>query len=629
MVNCAFAMRGQLPLALGDTAIEYAYADPDDAATALPAAGPHGSGRLCQGTLYAGRTSVAAQEAELGSSRTLLAGWIAPPGSIGTGSPGGLQDALDRRGAATVRELRGDFVIAHLSRDHGTLRLYRGLTSMVALFWRTTGGCIRWSTNPSDLLDGGTPRLSDVALDLLPMILAERGFPHDRSWFSQVHRLPAGACLTLRPGRAPVVDRVDAFAASSEQPRSVREAADGLRARLEQACRRPVGAADEAVLLLSGGIDSAAVAYELGRTCSTTAVHFTIDAIPGFDGDRRAAASIADACHLEFVPYDMGRHVSRGGDYTDEAVGANLPQTHVPLRGIAGSAQEARTRGARFVFAGILADQVMAHDWQRGLIDVAGWSSLNPLVTGEPIWQTLQRTVRTSFDGSASPGARGYLRHLRGLLRSDPTLALPNRDVIVHPVGFSDQAAQQVTDALRTAARRAREQLRDGVDPGRPRGGIPAGTTSLFQINETFNTPNVQAGILNHFLPQRCFFTTPYADRDVIEYALSLPNVFRVGLGHGATIDKFALRLAYGDSGVPPQIGRRMQQARIDVLPAVYVNQNFDRCRALLGEDSRLRAAGVLSDTFVDTMSRQSVHRNGEEIARLCVIEKWLRRIAP
>ena len=626
MVNCAFGMRGQLSLALCGTTVDYEYAD--GSARALPEAAPHGRGRMCQKTLYAGRTAVAAQDAGRDSSRTLLAGWIVQPGSDGVRGPGWLQGALDRRGAAAVRELRGDFVLAHVSSDRLTLNLYRGLTSMVPLFWRTTTSSIRWSTNPTDLLDG-EPKLSDVALDLLPMIIAERGFPHDRSWFAPVQRLPAGACLTLQAGGLPAVDRFDGFLPSAEQPRSAREAADGLRERLGQACRRPVSAHDEALLLLSGGIDSAAVGYELGRACSTTAMHFTLNPFPGFDVDRRDASSIADACHLAFLPYDMGPHVRSGGDYTDEAVGANLPQTHAPLRGIAGSAQEARSRGARFVFSGILADQIMAHDLQRGLIDVAGWSSLNPLVTGEPIWQTLQATVRTSFEGSASPGVRGYLRYLRGLLRADPTLALPNREVIVHPVGFSDKAAQQVTEALRQAAQRARQQLRANDDGGRPRRAIPAGTTALFQINETFNTPNVQAGILNHFLPQRCFFTTPYADRDVIEYTLSLPNVFRIALGHGATIDKFALRLAYGESGIPRQIGRRMQQARIDALPAVYVNQNFDRCRALLGEDSRLRAVGVLSDTFVETMSRQRVHRNGEEIARLCVIEKWLRRIAP
>jgi hypothetical protein len=184
-----------------------------------------------------------------------------------------------------------------------------------------------------------------------------------------------------------------------------------------------------------------------------------------------------------------------------------------------------------------------------------------------------------------------------------------------------------VTQSLRDAADRARGQLLAGVAQPRRR-TIPAGTTSLFQVNESFNTPNVQAAILNHFLPRQCFFAMPFADRDVIEYALSLPNVFRLGLGHGATIDKFALRVAYADTRLPPRIGGRMQQARIDAFPAVYVNQNFDTCRALLGEDSRLQEAGVLSDAFVRGMSRRSAHRNGEEIARLCVVERWLRRLA-
>ncbi|MGI9099329.1 MAG: hypothetical protein ACR2H2_12730 [Solirubrobacteraceae bacterium] len=71
-----------------------------------------------------------------------------------------------------------------------------------------------------------------------------------------------------------------------------------------------------------------------------------------------------------------------------------------------------------------------------------------------------------------------------------------------------------------------------------------------------------------------------------------------------------------------------MQQARIDAFPAVYVNQNYERCRALLDGDSRLREAGVLSDDFVRGLSAQRVHRNGEEIVRLCVIEQWLRRLS-
>lgn len=658
VVLCAFEMRGDVPLDLRGAEINYDYAaananadttaaragavsganEPlgngvlgDGACANGVAALPAGVGRLSQGTLFTGSNPVDARDAERDGDRTLLTGWVAQPEPSGADAVAvaTLQQMLDRGGPGAVCRLRGDFVLAHLSEDGRALRLFRGLTSMVPLFWRATGDALRWSTNPIDLLDGAQARLSDVALDLLPMVIAERGFPHDRSWFRGVDRLPAGSCVTLRSGARPVVERFDDLSPAPAAPSSLAEAADGLRARLRQACRRAVSPGDAVVLMLSGGIDSAAVARELGdATPHAAGMHFTLNAFPGFAEDRAAAESVADACGLSFVPYDMGRHVTRGGDYADEQSGANLPQTHVPLQGSAATAREAQARGARFVFAGILADQIFAHDLHRGLVDVAGWSILNPLVTGEPPWQLVRRTVGGSFEGCASPGVRGYARYLRGVLRGDPTVALPNRDVIVHPVGFSETAAAQVTTGLRIAADRARQQLISASEHDGRRRGIPPGTTSRFQVNETFNTPNVQSAILNHFLPRQTFVFTPYADRDVIEYALALPNAFRIGLAHGATIDKLVLRTAYAEGTMPPQIGRRMQQARIDAVSAVYVNQNFERCRALLAEDSRLREAGVLSDAFVRGLSRQSVHRNGEEIARLCVIEQWLRRIA-
>ena len=616
MVLCAFRMGGCARLdARGERPTSaYVY---DGGRCSSPTAG----GALVQGALHAGDHRVDDTEARRDANRMLLAGWLdVPPGRRAVRD---LQRRLDDDGAAAVRSLRGDFVVAHASADGSKLCLYRGVTSMMPLFWRVDGDTLRWSIDPVDVLDG-EPALADVATDLLPMVIAERGFPADRSWFSGVNRLAAGTSLTLRRGARPAVERFDGLAAAPESPPTLGSAADGLRERLHAACARTQSPGDAAVLLLSGGTDSAAVAHELGRAgARATGVHFTLDAFPGFAEDRDAAIQVADACGLAFRPYDMGPHVVGGGDYAGEDHGASLPQTHTPLQGIAASAREASRRGARFVFSGILADQIMAHDWQRGMLDVAGWSTLNPLVTGEPPWQAVKRVVATSFAGSSSPGVRDYLRHLRGLAAGDPAMALPARDAIVHPVGFTDEAARRVTDAVRAAAERARDQL---ASTGRAHGVRP-GTTALFQVNESLNTPNLQAGILNLFLPRRRFFTTPYADRDVIEYALSLPNAFRIGLGHGALVDKFALRVAYARSGIPGAIGLRMQQARIDAFPAVYVNQNFARCRELLGVDSRLRAAGVLSDAFVGSLSRRTAHRYGEEIVRLCVVEQWLRRL--
>jgi len=257
-------MCGRVPLDLPGTAIEYDYAamhattaDAGAArATGRPSAydadgdgnrvkgtfarpagvapQPAGVGRLSQGTLFEGVEPVDACDAERVCDRMLLTGWVARSEPSGPDAVATLQQMLDRDGSRAVRRLRGDFVLAHLSEDRCTLRLFRGLTSMIPLFWRATGDTLCWSTDPTDLVEGDQPRLSDVALDLLPMVIAERGFPNDRSWFRGVNRLPAGSCVTLCAGARPVVERFDEFSDASAGPASLADAAEGLRARLGQ-----------------------------------------------------------------------------------------------------------------------------------------------------------------------------------------------------------------------------------------------------------------------------------------------------------------------------------------------------------------------------------------------------------
>lgn len=610
MVLCAFAMHGRVRPDFATAPVEYlrdgpppAHAPARTAPPPAPAEEP--GGRLWQGPMPEGHRGTA--------ERTLLAGWLADVPDLAA-----LQDRLDAGGREAVRALRGDFTIAHLSPDGGTLRLYRGVTSMIPLFWRADDDGLRWATDPLRLLDG-PPTLADLELDLLPMIVAEHGFPHDRSWFRGMRRLPAGTCLTLRSGGRPTLEPFDALTPVPDPPRGVREAARGLRERLGRACDRMLPDRDPVMLMLSGGMDSGAAAVELGRaSADPTGFHFTMD-FPGFEDDRKAAELVAAATGLDFLPYDMAAHVLEGGDYIEAPAGGALPQTHTPLRSMAAAGREAHARGVRFVVSGLAADQILAADVHRSLFELAGWSALNPLAVGEPIWQLLRRAATGSLWASAPLGWRDYPRYLRALLRRDPTVALPDRDSIVHPIGLTDEAAAQVTRALRQAAAQAARQL-----------AAAPSVSSVFELNGFLDSPNLQAAALNDLLPNGCLPATPYFDRDVVEYAVALPTGVRAGFGYGTAVDKLALRVAYAGAGLPRQIASRTQQAILAAFAATYVNRNLERCRSLLGDDSRLRALGVLDGSWTRAaLTERNAHRHGAEIARLCVLENWLRILAP
>jgi hypothetical protein len=586
------------------------------------------AGALTQGPVQ--RSGGPAEAPPGPAPRLLLTGWVDLP-SVGGRATGPdalswLQRALDDDGPAAVRRLRGDFVLAHLALDGG-LALYRGASSLIPLFWRADDDAFAWATDPAHLIAGSRPRLSDVDGELLPMVVAELGMPYDRSWFAAVRRLPNGFRLRLpAAGREPVVARFDQLAPVDTPPATLPAVADELTGRLSRACGRVLTGGQRSVVLLSGGMDSAAVACEVGRHgAAATALHFTLESFPGFDEDRSAAAAVARAYGLSFVPYDLAKHVGRDRNYLDQDSGRALPQTHVPQPGPRVAAEQAESERASFILSGLLSDQILADDQFRERFEVAGATMLNPLVAGEPFWQTVRGLVGSSFTGS---GVGSLPRYLRDLVGAAPTLALPSRDLMVRPLGFTDAADERVAAAIRTSVGRAQEDLRDVGERSGRRRRLPRGITPLFLVNEGCNTPNLQAAWLNTYLPRRLLFATPFADRDVIELALALPARHRTGFGYGVTVDKLALRAGYARHGMPAQVSHRMHQARIDAIPAVHIHQDWRTWRPLLGPDSLLCELGVMDRGFARDLAPRQAHRNGEKIARLCAIELWLRRLA-
>lgn len=636
MLLAAFGMAGVCWKGKGTRAWNHS-----DSPQAVHSARRDGTSAVWQGAVRLNGNLLTGQQ---GAERLLLTGWVdlssCPEMQVllrsGAGQDAlallrGLQHLLDLRGHEGVRGLRGDFVLAHVPLQGDTVRLYRSVNSLTPLFWSDEREGVAWSADPAQLL-GRRPRRSDVDRDVLPMLIAERGMPDDRSWFRGISRLPAGSLLILDSQGNCRVEEFDSLNPHHTPPCTIDEAAEGITERLAQACRRMLAHEDSAVLLLSGGVDSAAVAQEVGRLgLRATGMHFTLDSFPGFDEDRVVAETVSRACGLAWAPYEMSRHARTGGDYLSIPDTGALPQTHVPLQGIGAAVEQAEAAGATFVLSGLLADQVFAHDVQRGLFGVLGPALLDPRVAGEPIWQLVSNAVRSSSVGGAqapaSTAARltAAVRYLRRLVSADPASALPERNTIIHPVGLTDQAAHQVGQALEDQAKHAARILRRAMPPGRARRRLPRGITSLFMLQQSLNTANLQAAWLNYALPKHRFIATPFTDRDLIEYAMALPDRHRLGFTDGLLADKFALRLAYASQRLPASVGHRMQQARIDSISALHVSRNFDTCRDLLTRESLLCRWGVLSEEFVSGLNPARVHRNGEEIARYCVIESWLK----
>ncbi|AXK34370.1 hypothetical protein DVA86_18670 [Streptomyces armeniacus] len=555
--------------------------------------------------------------------RVALTGWAAVPRDH-SGPPdqpfAALQRALDERGPESLRAVPGDYVAAHVAADRRRVVLCRPANAVTPLFWRADGDRLRWSTDPVDLLPAAGPTLGDVDVDALPFIIAGVGMAGDRSWFRGVHRLAPGHLLEVSPGagRRPVVRRYDQVAAT-DVPSDLDTAAEALRERLATACSRLVAGERTAMLLLSGGLDSAVVAHETADlSVRVTGMHFTLDGFPGFAEDVAAAKSVAEAGNVRYLPFDMTEHARRGGGYLDAADSTGFPVTQVPLPGLPAAAEHAEGIGARMLLSGLYADQVFSADHSTAVFAARGLGALNPTVAGEPVWQLLSRAAGASF-GGGEKRRFAVLRYLAGRASGRGDALLSTFGELPPAPWLSADAADAFQRAARDNAERSLAAVRG--DDGR------RDFLARYSLQESLNAVTTQAGWINHCMPRRCMLTTPFLDRDVIEFVLSLPSRHRTGVAYGRRLDKLVLRLAYGRRAGLLDTGLRMHQARIDAVPAVYTHQNFERIRELLSPDALLCRLGIVDKTYPERLNRTTAHRDGEHFVRLAVIEKWLRRL--
>jgi asparagine synthase (glutamine-hydrolysing) len=192
----------------------------------------------------------------------------------------------EEHGVAFAGRLRGMFAIAVWDASRRRLVLARDRYGIKPLYYRSSGGELRFASELRSLPRG------EIDLEALEAFLAFNSIPAPYSIFRDVRKLPAGHVLVWEAGGTVAIERYarpGPLPADELREGDEAELVEELRARLRDSVRAHLLADVPVGVLLSGGVDSAALAAIAAQETADPVHTFTI----GFEErsfDERADA---------------------------------------------------------------------------------------------------------------------------------------------------------------------------------------------------------------------------------------------------------------------------------------------------------------------------------------------------
>ena len=206
----------------------------------------------------------------------------------------------EQEGTAFARRLRGMFAVALWDAKRRRLVLARDRFGIKPLYYRVHGGGLEFASELRSLPRG------EIDLDALEAFLAFNSIPTPLTIFRDARKLPPGHVLTWEDGNV----RLEGFARPAPVPADElreddeAELIEELRARLRDSVRAHLVADVPVGVLLSGGIDSSALAALAAQETSEPVRTFSI----GFEersfdelADARLVAERYETQHREIV----------------------------------------------------------------------------------------------------------------------------------------------------------------------------------------------------------------------------------------------------------------------------------------------------------------------------------------
>src|SRR5229473_2106325 len=206
----------------------------------------------------------------------------------------------ERHGPDFARRLRGMFAVAIWDARRRRLVLARDRYGIKPLYYRHVDGVLEFASELRALPRG------EIDLDALEAFLAFNSIPSPYSIFREIRKLPAGHVLVWEDGAVQIERYARPGPVPIEELRTDDEAEliEELRARLRDSVRAHLLSDVPVGVLLSGGVDSAALAALAAQETSEAVHTFTIGfAERSFDEreDARRVAELYGTNHHELL----------------------------------------------------------------------------------------------------------------------------------------------------------------------------------------------------------------------------------------------------------------------------------------------------------------------------------------
>ena len=509
-------------------------------------------------------------------------------------------------GRDVLQHLNGMFGLAIWDERTQELLIARDPMGIKLVYYRIVDGCLYFASEMRSLLKISSSPAS-ISLTAVNLFLRYRYTPSPLTMYEEIQKLPAGSCLTVKPGCQPCIEPWWTFKPSPLQAiPSIDEAEEKLFDLYRTAIQRQLTSDVPVGLLLSGGIDSGLLLTLMNEFDQDWDV-FTVGFGKAFEEDELAdARDTAQLLQASFHPIQINRQQFETALPT---IVASLEEpvataSIVPMYFVC---QAARQR-VKVALTGQGPDELMGGYARHLGLQYGGYWRMLPNWLQHALIQGIQRLPRnaTLKRGIYSLNVGDRLKRYQNVFSILPGETIDSlfQDGLLKK-GMGDRILECWSSILPFMP--DTDELR-GFQFLELRSSLP---DELLMYSDKLS--------MAHSLELR----VPYLDKDIVEYVEPLPSSYKVRLGSRKWLHRRVVKRV-----LPPSILTRKKRAFASNVVDDWFQQSLSGAlsSALLDPQSLMYA--YLNHQAVNKLFRdhQSGAANHHKILfSLTVFENWLR----